>query len=185
MSMARSAFPSDPRHIVLMGVSGCGKSSVGAALSAATGLRYQDADDLHPPENVERMRSGQALRDEDRWGWLDRCAGVLRDAPEGLILGRSALRRIYRDRLISGSGCRDLIFVHLTGSETLLRARMQARAGHYMPPSLLQSQLLTLEPPAPDETAFTVSIDQPVAAIAAKIMQSLYQTDAPSRAKEK
>lgn len=181
MSMERSALPSDPRHLVLMGVSGSGKSSVGAMLSRITGLPYRDGDDLHPARNVEKMRSGEALTDDDRWPWLDLCGQALRDATGGLILGCSALRRVYRDRLRASAGLPGLAFVHLTGPEPLLRARMSARQGHYMPPALLQSQLRTLEPPAVDEHAITVSIDQPLDALGAEIMAAfdLPRTDRP------
>lgn len=161
---------SELTHLVLMGVAGSGKSSVGAALSALTGLPYRDRDDLHSADNVAKMRVGTPLTDEDRWPWLERCGQVLAQHPEGLILGCSALRRVYRDRLRSGAGMPRLLFVHLSGIEALLAERMGARQGHYMPPALLQSQLATLEPPTAKENALTVSIDQPVEAIAAEIV---------------
>lgn len=156
--------------MVLMGVAGCGKSSVGEELSARTGLPYRDGDDLHDPASVAKMRAGTPLDDADRWPWLDRCGRALADHPGGLILGCSALRRAYRDRLRASAGMADLLFVHLAGGRTLLERRMAARQGHYMPPALLQSQLDTLEPPAPDEHALTVDIDQPLSAIAAAIL---------------
>lgn len=162
--------PSGPLHMVLMGVAGCGKSSVGAELSARTGLPYLDGDDFHDPLNVAKMRAGTALDDADRWPWLERCGRALADHPHGLILGCSALRRSYRDRLRSSSGLRELLFVHLAGSEALLHRRMAQRTGHYMPLALLQSQLDTLEPPAADERAVTVDIDRPVPEIAAAIL---------------
>lgn len=173
MSMAPSAFLFDPRHIVLMGVSGCGKSTVGAALSAQIGQPYRDGDDLHPTCNVEKMRSGQALTDQDRWPWLDLCATALREAEGGLILGCSALRRVYRDRLRRSSGLSGLVFVHLTGPDAVLQARIGTRAGHYMPAALLQSQIATLEPPGADENAVIISIDQPVGAIVTEIIAAL------------
>jgi gluconokinase len=146
-------------RIVLMGVAGCGKSSVGAALATRMGLRYRDGDDLHPPENIAKMRAGTPLTDADRWPWLDAIARELHDDPD-LIAGCSALRRAYRDRLRAGAGA-TLRFVHLAGDRALIAARMQARQGHYMPPSLLDSQFSTLE--APDATeALTVNIDQPL-----------------------
>lgn len=160
----------DPLHLVLMGVAGCGKSSVGAELSARTGLPYLDGDDLHDPPSVAKMRAGTALTDADRWPWLERCGRALADRPQGLILGCSALRRSYRDRLRGSSGLPQLLFVHLAGSEALLHRRMAQRTGHYMPPALLQSQLETLEPPAADECAVTVDIDRPVSEIAAAIL---------------
>lgn len=153
------------RHLVLMGVSGSGKSSVGTALSAQTGLPYLDGDDLHPAANIDKMRQGIALTDLDRWPWLDLCGARLAAAPDGLILGCSALRRSYRDRLRQASGLADLLFVHLSGDAALLGQRMGARPGHYMPASLLVSQLSTLEPPQDDEQGITIGIDQPLAAI--------------------
>jgi gluconokinase len=147
------------RRIVIMGVSGCGKSSVGEGLALRLGIPYRDGDNLHPAENVEKMRAGTPLNDDDRWPWLDCVAAVLaRDAP--VIIGCSALRRAYRDRLRAGAGG-PVQFVHLAGSRDLIAARMALRKGHYMPPSLLDSQFAALEPPGPDE-ALTISIDRPL-----------------------
>ena len=141
---------------VVMGVSGCGKSHIGAALAARLGIAWRDGDDLHPAENLAKMRAGQALEDGDRWPWLDRVAAALHgEAP--LIIGCSALRRSYRDRIRAGAGG-PVAFVHLTGSPTLIAARMAARQGHFMPPALLDSQLATLEPPDADETALTLDV---------------------------
>jgi gluconokinase len=149
-------------RIIIMGVSGCGKSSVGAGLSQRLGIPYRDGDDLHPAANVEKMRAGHPLNDDDRWPWLDRVAAVLAaDAP--VIVGCSALRRAYRDRLRAGAGG-PVQFVHLAGSRELLAKRMSARTGHYMPLSLLDTQLAALEPPSPDE-ALTIDIDQTLDAI--------------------
>lgn len=160
-------------RVVIMGVSGCGKSSVGEGLSTRLGLAYRDGDDLHPPENVEKMRAGIALSDADRWPWLDRVAVVLsKEAP--VIVGCSALRRVYRDRLRAGAGG-SVRFVHLSGSRDLIAGRMAARTGHYMPPSLLDSQFSALEPPGPDE-ALTVSIDQPLPALIDAIVSHLKGT---------
>lgn len=157
-------------RLVIMGVSGCGKSTVGEALAARLGLAYRDGDDLHPAANVEKMRAGQPLGDADRWPWLDRVATVLKDeAP--VIIGCSALRRSYRDRIRSGAGG-PVRFVHLSGQRDLIAARMAARAGHYMPLSLLDSQFATLEPPGPDE-ALTIDIDQPLPTLIDSILRSL------------
>lgn len=146
-------------RIVLMGVSGCGKSSVGQALSARLSIPYIDGDDLHPDSNVEKMRAGIALTDEDRWPWLDRVAHVLAtQAP--VIVGCSALRRIYRDRLRAGANGA-VQFVHLSGAREVIAARMAQRSGHYMPVALLDSQFAALEPPGPDE-ALTVDISRPL-----------------------
>lgn len=153
-------------RIILMGVAGCGKSSVGESLAARLGIPYRDGDDLHTPEAVEKMREGIPLTDEDRWPWLDRVAGVLA-AQAPVIVGCSALKRAYRDRIRAGAGG-PVRFVHLAGSRDVIAARMAKRTGHYMPTSLLDSQFATLEPPGPDE-ALTVDIDQPLAAIVDQI----------------
>ena len=158
------------RRVVIMGVSGCGKSSVGAGLAARLGLNYRDGDDLHPPENVAKMRSGMPLTDADRWPWLDRVGQVLlAEAP--VIVGCSALKRAYRDRIRTAAGG-PVTFVHLAGSQEVIAARMALRQGHYMPLSLLDSQFAALEPPAAAE-AITVSIDQPLEAIVADVLRQL------------
>ena len=158
------------RRVVIMGVSGCGKSSVGAGLAARLGLNYRDGDDLHPPENVAKMRVGMPLTDADRWPWLDRVGQVLlAEAP--VIVGCSALKRAYRDRIRTAAGG-PVTFVHLAGSQEVIAARMALRQGHYMPLSLLDSQFAALEPPAAEE-AITVSIDQPLEALVADILRQL------------
>ena len=144
---------------VVMGVSGCGKSTVGAQLAAALGLEFLEGDTLHPPGNVARMAAGVALSDADRAGWLQTLAeriGEARLAGTGLVLSCSALKRAYRDILRQGAP--DLHFVHLQGDYEVLAARMAARTGHYMPMSLLASQLETLEVPGPQENAQTFSV---------------------------
>lgn len=156
-----------------MGVSGCGKSSVGAGLADRLAIPYRDGDDLHPAENVEKMRAGVPLTDADRWPWLDRVAGVLAaEAP--VIVGCSALRLAYRDRLRAGAGG-PVRFIHLTGSPDLIARRMAARTGHYMPASLLDSQFAALEPPGPDE-ALSIGIDQPLGAMVDAIADHLQGT---------
>ena len=158
------------RRLVIMGVSGCGKSSVGAGLATRLGLNYRDGDDLHPPENVAKMRAGMPLTDADRWPWLDRVEQVLlAEAP--VIVGCSALKRAYRDRIRTAAGG-PVTFVHLAGSQEVIAARMALRQGHYMPLSLLDSQFAALEPPAAEE-AITVSIDQPLEAIVADILRQV------------
>lgn len=157
-------------RLVIMGVAGCGKSTVGASLSEQLDIPYRDGDDLHSTEAVEKMRAGIALTDDDRWPWLDRIADALRSqAP--LIIGCSALRRIYRDRIRAGAGG-EVTFVHLAGDRDLIASRMAARSGHYMPLSLLDSQFATLERPGPDE-AIEVTIDQPMASIVGKVLSNL------------
>ncbi|MBP9047066.1 MAG: gluconokinase [Tabrizicola sp.] len=159
------------RRIVIMGVSGCGKSTVGAALSDALGIPYREGDDLHPPANIAKMRAGETLTDADRWPWLDLVAQDLA-AQAPVILGCSALRRAYRDRIREGAGG-PVCFVHLAGSPALIATRMAARSGHFMPASLLDSQFASLEPPEPDEEAITVDIDQPLDRLVEDILRQM------------
>ncbi len=136
-----------------MGVSGSGKSTVGAAIADALGLDFVDGDAFHAPASVAKMRAGTPLEDADRWPWLDRIGARLAEAahaPRGVAIACSALRRAYRDRIRAAApGVR---FVFLDGPADLIRARMAERAGHYMPGALLASQLETLERPQADES---------------------------------
>jgi len=152
----------DVRGIVVMGVAGCGKSTVGGLLAARLGLQFVDADDLHPPSNVAKMSAGTPLTDDDRLPWLARVAEVLRGGDDGAptVVACSALRRSYRDALRDGAGG-DVAFVHLHGASDLLARRIAARADHFMPPALLHSQLATLEPLGADETGVVVDVDRP------------------------
>ncbi len=152
--------------IVMMGVSGCGKSTVGRALAQALGLRFVEGDDLHPPANVARMAAGQPLDDAARAPWLDAVAAELA-APGPLVLTCSALRRRYRDRLRAAAPGLRLVFLH--GRTELLAQRLQARRHHYMPVSLLQSQLDALEPPDADEAALAVDIGDGAPAIVERL----------------
>ena len=156
---------------VVMGVCGCGKSTVGQQLAAARSVEYAEGDLFHPPENVERMAAGIALTDADRQGWLatlaDRLAAA-QAAGQGLVLSCSALKRSYRDVLRRGAP--GLQFVHLHGSRELLWSRMSSRPGHYMPASLLDSQLAILEPPGTDENARHFDVAQAPEAIVAALM---------------
>ena len=171
--------PEQPQRlsVVVMGVSGTGKSSVAAGLAQLFGLPWVDADDLHVPEAVARMRAGLPLSDEDRWPWLDRVGASLADrtaAPRGVVVACSALRRAYRDRLRAASP--ELQFVFLDGSPALVRQRMEQRTGHYMPPALLDSQLKTLERPDASEPGvlhadIAVPVQQIVADIGARLVQ--------------
>jgi gluconokinase len=158
-----------------MGVSGSGKTVVGRLLASALGWTFRDADDLHPPENVARMRSGQPLTDADREPWLRSLAAVvdaaLATTGPGLVLACSALKRTYRDRLRVADPRVKL--VHLSGPETILRERISARVGHYMPASLLTSQLATLEPPEADERALVIDVIDPPETLAARILEEL------------
>ena len=156
---------------VVMGVTGSGKSTVGAGLARALDVPFIDGDDLHPRQNVERMAAGVPLTDEDRRPWLLAIAARLREAQgagRGLVVACSALKRSYRDLLRSGAS--DIRFVHLAGSRALLAERMTQRRGHYMPPSLLDSQLNTLEEPSPDEDVWLCDIRQTPDAIVADLV---------------
>jgi gluconokinase len=159
-------------RIVLMGVAGCGKSSVGAALAARLDANYLDGDDLHSPENIDKMRRGEPLTDDDRWPWLTRVGQTLALKTGIRIVGCSSLKRRYRD-LIRAEAAGPVIFVHLSGSRTLIAERMAARPGHFMPTSLLDSQFAALEPPEPEENAITVDIDQPLESLVGDIVTKL------------
>jgi carbohydrate kinase (thermoresistant glucokinase family) len=152
-----------------MGVSGSGKSTIGAALAERLGLPFVDGDALHPMTNLERMASGLPLRDDDRWPWL--AAVGARLAEGDVVVACSALKRSYRDAILAGAP--DARFIHLTGTHELLDERMQRRTDHFMPASLLESQLATLEPLAEDEAGVTVENAGTVDAVVAGIIDAL------------
>jgi gluconokinase len=144
-----------------MGVSGSGKSTVGMALARALGVDFVEGDEYHPPENVERMARGIPLTDQDRAGWLRALAMRIREAKDagtGLVMTCSALKRSYRDVLRAEA--KDLRFIFLRGPRALIAERLANRRGHFMPASLLNSQLATLEEPTPDEKAWVCDIGQ-------------------------
>jgi gluconokinase len=159
--------------VVLMGVTGTGKTTVGEALSARTGWPFADADDFHSAANRAKMHAGIPLTDEDREPWLEslhqQILTWLNNGVNG-ILACSALKQSYRAELTDGTGPRAVRFVFLTGPPELIRERMEARHGHYMPESLLPSQLATLEPPS---DAIEISIDQTVPAMVDQILSEL------------
>ena len=155
---------------VVMGVSGCGKSSVAEKLAKATGGSLLDADDFHPSANKAKMASGIPLTDEDRWGWLDTLNAELRkrsDDKTPTFLACSALRKVYRERL--AAGLPELRYLYLKGSKELIRSRMESRSDHFMPPALLDSQFAALEEPTEAE-ATIIPIDPPVEEIVAGIL---------------
>lgn len=164
--------------VVLMGVCGCGKTTVGELLATELGVPFQDGDGFHPPENVEKMRSGVPLTDADRRPWLEHLNAEMKawnrghENGFGAVLACSALRKSYRDILRNGLEGQ-AVFVLLHGSKALLEERMKARRGHYMPPGLLESQLATLEPPGPDEAVIEVDIDATPEAMAREIAGAL------------
>ena len=158
-------------HVVVMGVSGCGKTTVGRLLARHLEVPFIEGDELHPPRNVELMASGIALTDEDRAGWLDTVAAELARRPEGAVASCSALRRRYRDRLRRAVPA--LRFVHLRGERAVLEERLAQRRGHYMPPTLLESQLQTLEPPSADEQPLELDITELPEALAQRAAQFL------------
>jgi len=164
--------------VLVMGVAGCGKTTVGARLANALGARFHEGDAFHPPANVEKMRRGEPLTDQDRLPWLKAIAAAIASvdaAGESAVFACSALKRSYRDILRAASAT--LRIVYLSGGEALIRERLEARRGHFMPPSLLPSQFRTLEPPDPAEQAVVVDIGQSPDAIVARVRAALDQSD--------
>jgi gluconokinase len=162
-----------PPVIVVMGVSGSGKSTVGGALADHLGLEYADADDFHPPANIAKMASGQPLTDDDRGPWLDAVATWLAGHEAGGVASCSALRRRYRDRLRTTAPA--ALFLHLAGPPEAVAERVARREDHFMPASLLRSQYDTLEPLGPDETGLTLPLDHPVDRLVTDAVQWLRQ----------
>jgi gluconokinase len=160
-----------PVIVVVMGVSGSGKSTVAALLAAALGCQFQEGDDLHPPENVEKMRGGTPLTDADRIPWLHKIAEEIdgwRARSQCGVLTCSALKRSYRDIIIGDRG--DVVLVYLKGSHDLIHRRMAARHEHYMPIALLDSQFATMEEPTPDEHPIILDVGGKPADIAHEIV---------------
>lgn len=163
--MPDSPHPDDPHRpapdiIVVMGVSGSGKTTIATGLAAAMGWEFAEGDDFHPAANVEKMRGGEALTDDDRWPWLETIGAWIsakEAAGESAVVTCSALRRAYRDVLRRNRP--QVRFLHVEAPRTVIADRVEHREGHYMPPSLLPSQLATLEPLAPDEPGVTVTAE--------------------------
>lgn len=156
MSTAASPLFSDA--VVVMGVASCGKTTIGEALAEKLNVSFVEGDRLHGEANVAKMSAGIPLTDDDRWPWLARVGEALQ-GPGGKISSCSALKRAYREAIAVGSK-RPIIFIHLHGSIEVLQQRIAARKGHFMPATLLDSQLATLEMPMPDERAVTINIAQ-------------------------
>jgi len=164
--------------LVIMGVSGSGKSTVAGILAGQLGWDLEEGDDLHPQENIDKMSSGEALNDEDRAPWLDTISSwIIEHTMAGVpgIITCSALKRRYRDVLRE----QNVIFVHLTGTKDLIGRRLATRSDHYMPPALLDSQVATLEPPEADENAITIDAGRKPAEEAAEIVRLLGLTPSP------
>jgi gluconokinase len=164
--------------IVVMGVCGCGKTTIAQKLATRTGSPFVEGDDLHPTANKKKMSSGVALGDDDRWSWLDAIAAkaaTLSTKNNCVVVSCSALKRIYRQRLQCSN--ETTIFVHLTGVRSLLEQRMTGRHGHFMPAGLLDSQLATLEIPGPDENVLTLDIATEPDRLVAEIQKYLNDRD--------
>ncbi|SEQ83317.1 gluconate kinase, SKI family [Streptomyces sp. yr375] len=146
-----------PHVVVVMGVAGTGKTTVGALLADRLGVPYAEADDFHPPANIAKMSAGSPLDDDDRWPWLDAIGGwAAGRAGLGGVVSCSALKRSYRDRLRAAAP--GIVFVHLAGDRALIEDRMRQRRGHFMPTALLDSQFATLQPLQPDEAGVAVDV---------------------------
>jgi gluconokinase len=174
MRVTDAEHTAKPKIILVMGVSGSGKTTIGGILAGRLSWEYAEADDFHPPANLEKMRAGQPLTDEDRWPWLRRIADWIDEhlaSGEPAVVTCSALKRKYRD-LLRRPGV-DLVYLDV--DPEVLTKRMAARHGHFFPAKLLESQLADLEPPAPDEHArYVTASGEPPAEIVQKIIDELH-----------
>lgn len=182
---AHSPGPHAPDIVVVMGVSGSGKTTVAKGIAEAMGWEFAEGDDFHPPANVEKMARGEALTDDDRWPWL-RLVGdwisAREERGESAVVTCSALRRVYRDLLRDGRP--HVRFCHVDAPADLLERRLDRRTGHYMPPSLLPSQLATLEPLEPDEPGVVVTTEGTAQQVLERALQALGLTARESRARD-
>ncbi len=165
--------PGDRSPVVVMGVSGSGKSTVGTALARRLQVPFADADDLHPRANIEKMTAGHPLDDEDRRAWLDEVGEWLAGHRDGGVMSCSALKRKYRDQL--RAQCPTVGFLHLSGSPEVIRARQAARKGHFMPSALLNSQFDALEPLEPDERGMVVDVGEDIDDIVAAFLAAAHR----------
>ncbi|MFJ5309433.1 gluconokinase [Streptomyces sp. NPDC088350] len=168
-----------PHVVVVMGVAGTGKTTIGPLLAARLGVPYAEGDDFHPQANIAKMSAGHPLTDEDRWPWLD-AIGDWTHGRAGLggVVSSSALKRSYRDRLRAAAP--GVVFVHLTGDRALIEDRMAHRHGHFMPTALLDSQFATLEPLEADEAGVSVDVGGSPEQIAGRAMAALAQVPEPT-----
>ncbi|MEC4015932.1 gluconokinase [Streptomyces sp. H27-D2] len=167
---------STPHVIVVMGVAGTGKTTIGPLVAAELGVPYAEGDDFHPPANIAKMSAGIPLDDTDREPWLDAIGAWAHNrAGQGGVASSSALKRIYRDRLRAAAP--DLLFLHLTGDRELIAGRMAERKGHFMPSALLNSQFATLQPLGPDEAGVAVDVTGTPEEIAERAVAALRRLD--------
>jgi gluconokinase len=162
------------RLICVMGVAGCGKSTLGAQLAEALDAPFLEADKFHPAANIVKMTGGTPLTDDDRWPWLD-ALGAGAPKQGRAVIACSALRRVYRERLAQAAG-EDVFFIHLAGTKDIIGNRMKSRAGHFMPPTLLDSQFNTLEALAPEEPHLTLDIIAPPDILLAAALKAVKET---------
>ncbi|OIJ92492.1 gluconate kinase [Streptomyces colonosanans] len=161
-----------PHVVVVMGVAGTGKTTIGPLLATRLGVPYAEGDDFHPAANIAKMSAGVPLTDEDRWPWLDAIgAWAHEQAGLGGVVSSSALKRAYRDRLRAAAP--GVVFVHLTGDRALIEDRMAHRQGHFMPTALLDSQFATLQPLEPDEAGVVVDVSGSPEEITARAVNAL------------
>ncbi|MEV0266279.1 gluconokinase [Streptomyces sp. NPDC050617] len=163
--------------VVVMGVAGTGKTTIGPLVAGALGVPYAEGDDFHPPANIAKMSAGTPLDDADRWPWLDAIgAWAHRRAGLGGVVSSSALKRAYRDRLRAAAP--GVVFLHLTGDRELIESRMAERKGHFMPTALLDSQFATLQPLGADEAGVAVDVAGTPEEIAERAVAALRGMDA-------
>jgi len=160
------------RLFVVMGVAGCGKSTIGQAYADAEGGIFLDGDTYHPQSNIDKMSRGEPLTDEDRWPWLETFGKEIAKRKGMVVGGCSALKRVYREQITKAAG-EPVLFIYLDGSRKLISDRMSKREGHFMPTSLLDSQFATLEIPTKDETAVSIDIDADCVTITNRIQQAV------------
>ncbi|MFE6776107.1 gluconokinase [Streptomyces sp. NPDC057702] len=165
-----------PHVVVVMGVSGTGKSTIGRSLAALLGVPYAEADDFHPPRNIAKMSAGTPLDDADRAPWLDAIGAWAHDqADQGGVVSCSALKRTYRDRLRTAAP--GIVFLHLTGERALIADRLRTRKGHFMPDTLLDSQYADLEPLQDDERGVAVDVTPQPAVITQRAVEEIARLD--------